>query len=1519
MAKDQPSPLSFAQERLWFLEQLEPGSSAYNICRAARLTGTLNREALEASLNEIMRRHEVLRTRFDVVDGRPVQKAAAEQKLSIRLIALQQLSSAERDAEVARLITEEARCPFNLSAGPLLRATLLRLSDNDRILVLTTHHIVSDAWSMGIFTRELWTLYETFANGRPSPMQDLPIQYADYAVWQREWLQGEVLETQLSYWRKQLENLPPLSLPTDHPRPAKQSFRGARQPISLPESLTAGINELSRREGVTQFMALLAAFQILLYRYTGQEDVVVGSPIANRNRTEVEELIGFFVNTLVLRTELSGRLTFKELLLRVRDVCLKAYAHQDLPFEKLVQELQPERNLSRNPLFQVMFALQNATRPLAEASGLSFERMEIETRTSQFDLALFLREREGKLIGFFEYNTDLFDRSTIERTADHFQTLLEGIVAEPDQSTSTLPLLTEEEKHQLLMEWNDTAADYPKDSCIHELFEAQVESTPEAIVVQFDGKQLTYRELNNRANQLGHYLRSLGIGAEKLVGICIERSIVMVVGLLGILKAGGAYVPLDPAYPRERLRFMLEDSQVLVLLTEERLIEDGRLNTEDRDPVSSILYSQMKLVCLDRDWETIAQQSMDNPGRGANPSNLAYIIYTSGSTGQPKGVAIEHRNTVALLYWAKSIFTNDELAGVLASTSICFDLSIFELFVPLSWGGKVILAVNALQFHSMPEDNEVTLVNTVPSVMNALMATGPLPESVRVVNLAGEPLPADLVNKIYEQGTVGKVYDLYGPSESTTYSTFTLRKQNGFATIGRPIFNTEIYILDAHWQPVPVGVPGEIFIGGAGLARGYLNHPELTAEKFIRNPFSDDRGARLYRTGDLARYRSDGNIEFLGRKDQQVKFRGYRIELGEIETALTKHPRVKDCVVVVRERESWTGKNLVGYVVQREHSVPSLSELRSYLKEKLPEYMIPSMFMILDTLPLTPNGKVDHQKLPPPDDAGAHVAQDFEVPRTEIERLIGQVWQDVLRIENIGIYDNFFELGGHSILAVHIVSRLQDAFNREIPLRVLFEAPTVAGLTGKLENVIRKGHGPELPPIVPIPRDQPLFLSMNQEHLWQLDQMIPGTHFFNMPYVYQLSGDLNINALQKALKEIVRRHEALRTVFAKIDGRPVQIIKDGSEFQLPVEDLRGGEPDDVSQRAAGLILEERELPFNLSIGALLRAKLVVLTDKQSLLLITIHHIISDEWSMQVFRRELAVLYKAFSQGDISPLPELSIQFADYVHWERSLLERGVLKKQLAYWAKRLGGPLPRLSFPPKQNREAEFSFRTLRVPLQFDETLVAGIRLLAVRENCTPFMVLVTALDIMLYRLTGEQDIRIGTLVANRGRSEIRDVVGHFLNTVILRTMISPDMTYRQLLKRVRGVTLAANANQELPFERLARAMQQETRIKSNPPFQVLLSYQVATMQDRELPGLTIAPFTWQAPNEDCGVMLTTYDLIFRLRETSTTLTGSVNYKTDTFDNNVVGDIIASLGALLKSMMLSLERQISETSLDFGT
>ena len=1063
-----PLQLSFAQQRLWFLDQWDPGSSTYNLTTAVRLTGLLNFAALERSLNEILWRHEALRTTFATVDGQPVQVVASPKAFALPVMSLQHLPETEREAEAQRLVKDERSKPFDLIKGSLFRPTLLQLGEDGHILLLTMHHIVSDGWSMGILSWELTVFYKAFSAGHPSPLPELSIQYGDFAEWQREWLQGEVLERQLSYWKRQLEGIPAVSnLPTDRPRPAVQSFRGKTQYLELTKELTEGLKALSRKEGVTLFMTLLAAFRTLLYRYTKQEDIVVGSPIANRNRSEIEGLIGFFVNTLLLRTDCSGNPSFRELLGRVRKTALEAYEHQDLPFEKLVEELQSERSLSYSPLFQVMFVLQNAPSTTLSFEGLSVSPLRVGAERAKFDLTLSIHETPEGLSGALHYNTDLFDDATITRILGHFEIMLEGIVREPKQFISDLPILTEADKHQLLVEWNDTKRGYPKDKCIHELFEEQVERSPDAVAVVFEEQQLTYRELNRRANQLAHYLRKLGMGPDSLVGICVERSVEMVVGILGILKAGGAYVPLDPAYPNERLAFMLGDSQASLLLTQGRLVGE-RFDNSGLKPVlsegegiekgnsrSSIFDSRIQVVCLDRDWQETAREGDENPESGATAENLAYVIYTSGSIGRPKGVAIQHRSTATLVYWAREIFSPEDISGVLASTSICFDLSVFEIFFPLSWGGTVVLAKSALDLPTLQTAWQITLVNTVPSAIAELVRADGLPASVRTVCLAGEPLSTRLVQQIYQQQTIRKVFDLYGPSEDTTYSTFTLRTATGRATIGRPIANTQIYILSPRLGPIPIGVSGELYIGGDGLARGYLNRPELTAEMFIPNPFSAESGARLYKTGDLGRFLPDGNIEFLGRVDNQVKIRGFRIELGEIEFLLCQHPGVREAVVVAREGVHGD-KLLVAYLVATSEN-SSVSELRGFLKAKLPAYMVPSAFVFLDVLPLTPNGKIDRKSLPAPDRHRDGVEQAYVAPRSLTEEILAEIWADVLKLDRVGIHDNFFDLGGHSLKATQVVSRMRKVFHSELPLRHLFEFPTIAELAAVIDsNTIEK-------------------------------------------------------------------------------------------------------------------------------------------------------------------------------------------------------------------------------------------------------------------------------------------------------------------------------------------------------------------------------------------------------------------------------------------------------------------------------
>ena len=1077
-------PTSFAQKRLWFLDQLSPGTCLYNVPITLRLTGTIDHMALTQSFNEIVRRHEALRTTFAWMDGQPVQVISSHATVSLPFSSLHALSATERDAELNRLLNEAMQRSFDLSQGPLLQFMLIQLSETEWVLLLNFHHIVFDEWSSGVFIQELGALYTAFKHHQPSPLTDLPIQYADFAHWQREYLQGEVLESQLSYWRQQLKQVAVLDLPTDRPHAQAQRYRGTTQQLELPQGLMDALEALSQQAGVTLFMTLLAAFQTLLHRYTGQTDVAVGSPIANRNRSELEGLIGFFVNSLVLRTDLSGDPTFRDVLERVRSVALAAYAHQDVPFEKLVEELHPERHLSRNPFFQVVFALQNAPMKQLELPGLTLRSSNFETKTTRFDLELYLWEcsedfrslwgdgwtLESGLRGVMVYNTDLFDQATMLRLVGSFQTLLEGIAANPDQRLSKLPVLTAAQQQQVLIEWNQTQRDYPAHQCIHQLFEAQVERSPDAIAVEFDNNRFTYRELNNGSNQLAHYLQTLGIGAGSRIGLCMGRSAEMVAGLLGILKAGGAYVPLDPAYPLDRLRWMMKDADVSVLLTQHRWLE-------------SFDDTEATVICLDRSWEAIAQSSDTNPISQTTANDLAYVVYTSGSTGTPKGVAVPHRAVNRLvcnpnyMQWK----TSDRVAQV---SNLSFDAATFEIWGALLNGAQLAgidrdVALSPSAFAAQLQQQQISVLFLTTALFNQMAQHAPSAFSaLRYLLFGGEAVDPQAVRDVLRQGAPQHLLHMYGPTESTTFASWydvqTIADTDELIPIGRPLANTQIYLLDADLKPVPIGVRGELYIGGDGLAQGYLNRP-VTTETFIPDPFKgngegsvgsgnhptpDSRlptfSPCLYKTGDLARYRADGNIEFLGRVDDQVKLRGFRIELGEIETVLSQHPAVQAAIVLLHNvsteaQQDGYHKRLVAYIVVCQ-SLSVLSDLRRYLKSKLPDYMVPSAFVLLDALPLTANGKVDRRALRAiaPTTERADV---FQAPQTTIEQTLATLWQQILGLESIGIHDNFFELGGHSLLATQLMSRVRDAFHMEVPLRSLFDTPTIASLATAIETI----------------------------------------------------------------------------------------------------------------------------------------------------------------------------------------------------------------------------------------------------------------------------------------------------------------------------------------------------------------------------------------------------------------------------------------------------------------------------------
>jgi amino acid adenylation domain-containing protein len=1032
-----PRGLSFAQERLWFLEQLELVGSAYTVAAPLGLSGRVNEAALERAFTAVVARHESLRTRFVDDGGEVVQLVEPPGPFELERMDLGGWPIGERAGEARRLAREMALRPFDLRRGPLLRACLLRLGAEEHVLAVAMHHIVSDGWSMGVLIRDVSAFYAAFMHGVEPNLSSLPVQYGDYAVWQREWLKGEVLERQLAYWSGCLKGAPAaLALPTDRPRPAVQSFRGAKCFFGVRHEVATALVALSRREGATLFMVLLAAFQVLLSRWSGQEDVVVGTPIAGRTEVGLEGLIGFFANTLALRTDVSGDPSFRALVGRVREGALEAYAHQEVPFEKVVEAVQPVRDLSRQPLFQAAFALRNMPLEEMELPGLRLEQLESDLGTAKFDLSLSMEETAEGLRGTLEYATDLFDGSTIERMASHFQVLLEGIATTPERRLSELPLLTAAEREQLLVRWNETDCNYPRDRCLHELFAAQAARTPDAVAVVHEADQLTYGELEARANQLAHHLRALGVGPEVVVGLCVERSLGMVVGLLGILKAGGAYLPLDPAYPAERLAYVMKDAQVQVLVTQ--------ADVRGRVPADTAT-----VVELDADWPLIASQPDTAPASGVGPDHLAYVIYTSGSTGRPKGVMIRHQGVVSLL-------TSEPMRSclgphdiLLAVTSLSFDIATLELLLPLLVGTRVVVAPSAAAADGVELDrlfrrSGATVLQATPTTWHLLLDAGWSGEQVRAL-CGGEAMTRDLANQLLQRQA--EVWNLYGPTETTVWSTRAVIREGetGAVSIGRPLANTQVYVLDEDLSPVPVGVTGELYIGGVGLARGYLNRPGLTAERFVPNPFGI--GERLYRTGDRCCWQADGTLEFLGRVDHQVKVRGFRIELGEIEAALLKHPGVRQAVTVAREDEP-DEKRLVAYVVAKESWSLGAGELRTHLKQSLPDYMVPSAFLILEALPLTPNGKVDRRALPAPGDRVEERA--YVGPRTPVEEVLTAIVGDVLRLEQVGVHDNFFDLGGHSLLAMRVTARARQAFGVELPLRTLFEAPTIAELAPRL-------------------------------------------------------------------------------------------------------------------------------------------------------------------------------------------------------------------------------------------------------------------------------------------------------------------------------------------------------------------------------------------------------------------------------------------------------------------------------------
>ncbi len=1925
IARERPEeiPLSYAQQRLWFLSQLEPESTAYLASRTLKMRGSLDVPALERSLQELICRHESLRTTFAERAGQPVQVIHQRSRASLPMIDLQGLQQERRVAEARWLASQEAQRPCDLVWGPLLRTSLLRLGSQEHIFLLTLHHIITDGWSNEVLVREFATLYQACVDGLSSPLAPLLIQYADYALWQREWLQGEMLEAQLAYWRKQLANVPSLALPTDYSRTSGHTYRGAVLSLALPEELSQRLITLSQQEAVTLFMLLLTAFQVLLTRYTGQTDISVGTPIANRMRAEIEDVVGFFVNTLVMRTDLSGNPTFLQMLQRVREVCLDAYTHQDVPFEKLIEALQPERDVSRSSLFQVSFQFAHDIDTAHLIPGLSLESPGTDGASADYDLRVMMTQFPQGFSCTAFYDTNLFAEQTIRRFLEHFQTLLQGVVLAPEKPIAVLPLLSERERQRQLVEWNETRRDYPQDLCVHQLFEQQVQRTPDAIALVFENAALTYAMLNRRANQLAYHLQALGVGPEVLVGICMERSIEIVLGLLAVLKAGGAYVPLDPSLPRERLEFMLEDTQVALVLSQAHL--------QQRLALDGMTLIDMATASLMSDSSFQA-----NPTSVLQPDQLVYMIYTSGSTGKPKGVMNVHHGLVNRLTWMQQHYPLSENDRILQKTPFSFDVSVWEFFWPLIAGARLVVAQSGghqdpTYIKELIRQEQITILHFVPAMLQAFLSD---PTNIQVctslqrVMCSGEALSAELQARFFAL-TDASLHNLYGPTEASIDVTFwdcLPDEQKQSVPIGYPIANTQIYLLDHELQPTPIGVVGDVYIGGDGLARGYFRRPDLTAERFLPNPFSSSGGERFYRTGDVARYLPTGAIDFLGRVDEQIKLRGYRIELGEIEATLRDHPAVQEAVVIIREdrsgdsrlvaytvldllhagiisqdvqsplvaerlkrwqelydgtyrqathqtlqtfntvgwNSSYTGQPiaieemqawledtlalvrsyhperiweigcgiglllfplsstcmhyygtdfsavaleevrqhlaylkqergiqpavtllqrqaddfgaapeeqidtvLINSVVQyfpnidyllrvlegairlvapggrivvgdirsfplleafhadvqlyrapdtltrqqlwqqvqhhlqqekelvldptffwrwaqttgrirrvevhlkrgrqqnelthfryqvvlhvgeplsarstgrqqveeeelncseqastREYLRQKLSrdqphrlrlrqvpnarldqsvqtvqwlksqqgpetvgqwrtelstrasvgldpedlrddaeefgyhvviswgqhgsdgcysallqrkdgdlgddteeellplvkqsepvydwsrsanqplwgeaerlfvpQIRQYLQERLPDYMVPASLEVLRELPLTPSGKIDRRALPAPEANQQKEQLAQNGPETPIEELIGELWSDILGRSSIGIHKNFFALGGHSLLVTQLVARIRSALEVEMPVRVAFEVPTIAGMARWVEQALCKGEKIEMPPLLAVAYPEEIPLSFAQQRLWFLDQLTPNSTTYLNSGLLCFRGMLNSRALEWSIQEIVQRHESLRTTFTLRAEQPVQVIHPAGRFVLPIVDLRNLRAEQRANEARALAQQESQHPCDLIAGPLFKIYLLRLESQEHMMVLSQHHIITDGWSNDVLVRELAVLYRSYVAGQPSPLAPLPIQYADYALWQRQWLQGEMLQRHIAYWQQQLKGATP-LMLPADAPRTARQNDYGARYSFELATELSAKLASFSRREGVTLFMTLLAAFQILLYRLSGQPDIVVGTDVANRTHVETEGLIGFFVNLLALRTNMRGAPSFRKVVQQVRAMVLGAYTHQELPFELVIEHVQVKRKEHQNPLIQVLFVMQNTPSSRANLPDLELEIIDRESATAR-------FDLALFVQETPTGIRGSVVYRAELFTAQTIATWMRQFEVLLGNIV----------------
>ncbi|MFB2896610.1 amino acid adenylation domain-containing protein [Aerosakkonemataceae cyanobacterium BLCC-F50] len=1517
--------LSYNQQALWFIYQMVPENVAYNIFTTIKINSHINIHVFINVWNKIVERYPILRTTYTTQEDKPVQQVNDIHKFKVKVIEACDWS----EDELKEKIFAQTDRPFNLEKDSVLRIHLFTRSAKEHILLLTMHHIAGDMRTVDLLLCEFQTAYIREINGLPVSSNKPDKYYTDFVNWQIEMLSGARGEKLWQYWQKQLAGeLPILNLLTDKPRPVVKTYQGEGHILHLDQDLIQQLNNLALVSGTSFYQVLLAAFYVIIYRYTEQKDILIGTPMRGRSGREFKEVIGYFVNRVVLRTTIQENATFQEFLTQVTKTVKEAQKHQHYPFSVLAEKLQQQRDASRPPLCQIGFTWQvgfnwhsqTGVESIEDLSVLREPPLEMKPylfkhqRGADLDLNLMVMEADGIFQICWQYNIDLFEATTIARMSGHFVTLLEAIVNNPQQPISQLPLLTQTEAQQLLIEWNKTQVDYFQDKCIHQLFQQQVSSTPDAVAVVFENQQLTYQELNHRANQLAHYLIDLGVKPDVLVGICVERSLEMIVGVLGIMKAGGAYIPLDPDYPQERLNFILADTQAKVILTQNSLIEKF---SDLENPV----------ISFDSHWQKISQLNENNPENTTTPDNLIYVIFTSGSTGKSKGVAVEHKQLINYVQGIKErVFPEPGGRYALAST-FAADLGNTVIFPCLSSGGCLhILSKERISdshaFLEYCQQNPFDYLKIVPSHLAALLSAVETETRIpwRKLILGGEATSWSLVEKILAHSPECEIFNHYGPTETTVgVLTFKVESLSHICTqtvpLGRPLSNTQIYLLDRYLQPVPIGVPGELYIGGAGLARGYFNRPELTEEKFIPHPFTNKEQkfialSRLYKTGDLARYLPDGNIEYLERIDNQVKIRGFRIELGEIEAILNQKADVQTAYVIARE-DIPGNKLLVAYIVPDPHVTPTIDQLRQFLKAKLPEYMVPSAFVIMESLPLTPNGKVNRRVLPIPD-LERDRQDKFIAPRSPIEEMLVLTWAQVLQVPQISIHDNFFELGGHSLLATQLVSRIRSNLQVELPLRCLFTAPTVAELAELIQQLKQQKLELTAPPILPRAKNAELPLSYAQSRLWFLDQFQPNSALYNIPIALRLVGTLEITALEQSLVEIIHRHEVLRTNFITVNGQPVPIIKTEVNSKISVVDLQHLSTTEREIAYAQLAQQQAIQPFDLAHTNLLRTTLVVLSETEQILLVCMHHIVSDGWSRGVLIQELITLYNSYTQNQLSdapatqtPLEPLPIQYADFAIWQKQWLQGEVLQTQLSYWQQQLADAPPLLLLPTDRPRPAIQTFTGVHQEFTLSVELTQRLIKLSQEQGVTLFMTLLAAFDTLLYRYTGQSDILVGSPIANRNRSEIERLIGCFINTLVLRADLSRNPSFKELLTRIRDVAMDAYTHQDLPFELLVETLQPERNLSHTPLFQVMFVLQNAPMSDIKLTGLTMS----YLPTENATAK---FDLTLSMDNRTTGLVGVWEYNTDLFDGITIERMTGHFLTLLEAIVAAPQTPISQ-------